>query len=122
MERAEVWRELYSLLRALCLRSGVESPYGKGDFWIVDDDWGGQLHKICVFRISFITKRLVGDIQALLQTQFADWGVMFQLEILNAVETIPPEGLVVYADAIEEAWDRDLLIRVFQKEFAFGLQ
>jgi len=69
-----------------------------------------------------ITKRLVGDIQALLQTQFADWGVMFQLEILNAVETIPPEGLVVYADAIEEAWDRDLLIRVFQKEFAFGLQ
>jgi hypothetical protein len=62
---------------------------------------------------------LVSDVQALLDSQLADWGVMFQLEIKDSPEIIPPEGLIVYADSIEEAWDAEQLARVFGRAFAF---
>jgi len=88
----------------------------RGDFWLVDDDWGGHLQKVCVFRIGFVTRRLVSDVQALLDSEFSDWGVMIQLEINDSSESIPPEGLIVYADSVEEAWDAEQLVRVFGKK------
>jgi hypothetical protein len=117
--RAEDWKQLYPLLRSVLLQAGSESSFGDGDFWLVDDDWGGHLQKVCVFRIGFLTRRLVSDVQALLDNQFPDWGVMFQLEIKDSPESIPPEGLVVYADQVEEAWDAEQLARVFGKAFVF---
>ena len=112
--RDEDWKRLYPLLRGLLLQAGSESPYDdEGDLRLVDDDWGGHLHKVCVFRIDFITRKLVDDVQTLLSRDFPDWGVMFQLEIKDALEEVPPDGLIVYADSIEEAWDADRLLRIF---------
>ncbi len=68
--RAREWKLLYALLRSVMARGGTESPVGNGDFWLVDDDWGGHLQKVSVFRIGFITKRLVSDVQMLLDSQF----------------------------------------------------
>ncbi len=119
--RDEDWKRLYPLLRSLLLQAGSESPSGEGDFWLVDDDWGGHLHKVCVFRIDFVTRKLVDDLQVLLSGDFPDWGVMFQLEIKGAPEEVPPEGLIIYADSLEEAWDADRLFAIFGKEFVFRL-
>jgi hypothetical protein len=58
-------------------------------------------------------------VQALLDSEFSDWGVMIQLEINDSSESIPPEGLIVYADSVEEAWNAEQLARVFGKKFVF---
>jgi hypothetical protein len=90
--RGEDWKRLCPLLRGLLLQAGNESPYGEGDFWIVDDDWGGHLHKVCVYRIGFITRMLVDEVPVLAR-DFPDWGVMFQLEIKGAPGEFPQKDL-----------------------------
>ena len=111
------WRRLYARLRPLLTKHGKESPYGDGDFWLVDDDWGGELHKICVSNIRFLSRDVVKEIQNLLKTEFPSWGVMCQLEITNAKLRVPPEGIVIYGDRVEEAWDPSMLRNVLGDAF-----
>jgi hypothetical protein len=113
------WSALYASLRSLLQRRGHESPFGEGDFWLVDDDWGGALQKVCVFRIAFLTPPLVVEVQELLRGRFPGWGVMFQLEIGGSTDVVPPEGLVVYHDRIDEAWNKAKLKAVLGEDFAW---
>ena len=113
------WSALYERLLEVLRRRGVESPFGDADFWVVDDDWGGNLQKVCIFRAPFLTRELVQEVQNILQSEFPDWGVMFQLEIGGSTDLVPPEGITVYRSRIEQAWDKTKLREVLGDEFCW---
>ena len=46
--REEFWEALYERLHDALSEFGKNDADGDGDYWIVDDDWGGLHHKICV--------------------------------------------------------------------------
>ena len=123
-EQSKQWTELYEQLRALLSAHGKESPFGRADFWLVDDNWGGNLQKVSVFNIAFLTPELAKRVQELVASPaFTGWGVMFALELEyegEPVRTVPPDGIFVYSDRIEEAWDRDSLRAVFGRSFAWN--
>jgi hypothetical protein len=108
--RDNQWVALYARLLKLLSASGKNDAYGKGDFWLLDDDRGGERQqKVCVFRPEFLTRELVAQVQELLRSGFADWGVMFDLSEMQEPRIEGARGIIVYADRIQEEWDKDLL-------------
>lgn len=75
---------------------------------------------MCVFRIEFLSRVLVERVQSLLISTAPYWGVMFQLEIKAARGKVPPQGLIVYAGRVEEAWNRKRLAKLFGKAFGWA--
>jgi hypothetical protein len=80
-EQDTEWRLLYAKLSGLLESAGDPDPYGNGDYWLVDDDWGSKQHKICIFRIESVSSTLIEAIQKILQPFGPDWEVLIALEI-----------------------------------------
>src|SRR6201988_766272 len=100
--RDEQWAALYDRLLKLLSAAGKNDAYGKGDFWLLDDDWGDTpLQKVRVFRPEFLTRELTEQVQKLLLSGFADWGVMFDLSGMQEPRIEGARGIVVYQDRIE---------------------
>jgi hypothetical protein len=74
------WEALYFELKELLSGQGKEDPYGNGDFWIVDDNYGSPQHKVCVFEVSFITQPLALEVQRLLRKHSLAWEVLFAFD------------------------------------------
>jgi hypothetical protein len=108
-EQDTEWRLLYAKLSGLLESAGDPDPYGNGDYWLVDDDWGSKQHKICIFRIESVSSTLIEAIQKILQPFGPDWEVLIALEIQDKRYTGGPEGLTVTAQTVRQDWDRRLL-------------
>lgn len=104
-EREKEWANLYTIIRKSLGLLGTENAFGEADFWIVDDDYGGTAHKLCIHKLSFLRPQLITAIQKALKP-FPAWQVMIQLEIEIEGTPLPPEGIVIYSDRVEQHWDR----------------
>ncbi|MET3442954.1 hypothetical protein ABIC94_003743 [Variovorax paradoxus] len=98
--RDDEWQTLYRSLGATLSRFGEEDAYGKGDYWIVDDDYGDTSHKVCVSRLAFITPELVAAVQRSL-SDVPHWRVLLQVD--EEVNGLPASstGLTVCFDSVE---------------------
>jgi hypothetical protein len=77
---------------------GTESAFGDGDFWLLDDDWGYDSHKVYVFSIGYLTREITDRAQALLARYVDDWTIVFTFDVNNSgqpVATLKPMGLIV---------------------------
>lgn len=103
-QRSQEWSALYAALSDLLPRFGNEDPYGKGDYWLVDDDWGDVAHKICVARQALMTAKLVRTIQNQL-LGMPHWRVLIQVD--EEVHGAPASstGITVFYDRIESSAD-----------------
>jgi hypothetical protein len=99
--RDQRWTALYQELLELLERFGKDHPSGEGDFWLVDDDWGGQHHKICIANQKFWSDDVKYSIQNILKKKYNDWGVFVVYD-----DNSKREGFIVYADDIttEPRW------------------
>lgn len=76
-EHAE-WKEMYGLLLDILERHGRHDPFGDGDFFLVDDDYGSKQHKIECTSKAVFTPVLAAEIQQLLES-FKGWEVTVAL-------------------------------------------
>lgn len=116
-----LWEQSYPALLAVLQRHGVDSPTGKGDFWLLDDDYGCPEHLLYVFRLEVLTPCLVADMQSVLRAPAMDgWTIRVTLD-LTAPEaaTIPAQGLIVSRHAVEEHWNSQALHARFGDTFHF---
>jgi hypothetical protein len=104
-EQDKEWAALYVTLRKSLASLGTENAFGEGDYWIVDDNYGDKAHKLCIHKLSFLRPPALASMQTALQ-RFPGWRIVVQMEAeVNGVP-LPPEGLVIYADGVEQHWDR----------------
>ena len=94
--RDERWEALYDELGAALALFGNNGPSGDGDFWLIDDDWGRQHHKICVTNPKFWSHHVQDIIRAILARSFSDWGVFVVFE-----DGSGRPGFIVYEDGVE---------------------
>jgi hypothetical protein len=92
--REERWERLYNELLDALAPLGKNDAVGDGDFWLVDDDWGGHHHKICVAKPEFWSCVVEDEIRKVLAGSFQDWGVFVVFEC-----GVDRPGLIVYADS-----------------------
>ena len=74
-------------------------------------------HKVCIFNIGFLSPELTADVQRLLRRDFPGCVVWFQIEVIEPGIEVPLPGMRVFADRVEQDWDRDLLRSIFQEPF-----
>jgi hypothetical protein len=110
-------RALYASLEQLLGTRGTSNAFGKGDYWIVDDSWVPRSHKVCIFNIEFLTQQLAQEVQLLLKQKFLACQVWFQIEVVEPGVPIPLPGIRVFADRIEQDWDRDKMRSTFKNRF-----
>ncbi len=108
---------LYAAFEKLLSARGKSDPFGKGDYWIVDDGWVRHSHKVCIFDIGFLSPELVTDVQHLLRRDFPACVLWFQIEVSEPGVEIPTTGIRVFADRVEQDWDRGLLRSIFKDRF-----
>jgi hypothetical protein len=104
-ERKKRWDILYEKLSKSLGALGQENAYGDGDFWLVDDDYGDTAHKLCLTKLSFLQPQVIKAIQSSLRS-YPDWRVLIQMEAELNGEQLPPEGLMIYTDHVEQHWDK----------------
>jgi hypothetical protein len=95
--REEEWEALYSELLTLLAQFGRNDPFGDGDYWLVDDDWGGHRQKVCVSSPTFWSHDVQVAIQELLKRSFTHWGMVVVFEKASGLDR---PGLAVYAKRI----------------------
>jgi hypothetical protein len=94
--REERWEALYDRLFDDLAEVGKNDACGDGDYWIVDDDWGGLEQKICVTQPGFWTDAIQARVRRILDEDFRDWGVFVVFE-----DGSRRRGLIIYFDHLE---------------------
>ncbi len=80
------WQALYGSLLAALRRHGVHDPFGGGDFYLVEDDYGSTQHKIECSSASAFTPALAEEIQQVLKPFDRPWQVIVALPAVGATE------------------------------------
>src|SRR5262249_28041961 len=88
------WQALYGRLRECLAALGKHDASGNGDYWIVDDDWGGHHHKVCITNPTFWSPSAESAIRETLAPS-PNWGVYVVFEFKPK-----QPGLIVYADGL----------------------
>ncbi|MCE2947780.1 MAG: hypothetical protein ACK515_01700 [bacterium] len=101
------WKVLYDAVQAVCAKYGTEDPYGTGDYWLVDDNWGGVSQKLVVSSPSFLTPALVAELAACIEkTQLYGAQILVALELNASAGKLPPMmGLLIGSQGATEEWD-----------------
>ncbi|HWT18507.1 MAG TPA: hypothetical protein VN280_06295 [Variovorax sp.] len=104
--RSHEWQALYDALHSALASRGAEDACGKGDYWLVDDDYGDTTQKLCVFRPSLLEPSLIPLFQKTLGT-YSHWRLMVQLEVQVDGVLDTSNGFVVYSNKVEPHWVSD---------------
>ena len=112
-------KELYLCLEELLSGQGKGNAFGQGDYWIVDDSWVPRSHKVCIFNIEFFTPQLARNVQQLLKEKFPACQVWFQIEVVEPGIPIPLPGVRIFADRIEQDWNRLEMKSMFKDRFSW---
>lgn len=94
----ETWQALYVELLAVLERHGVHDPFGGGDFFLIDDDYGSTQHKIECTSESAFTPTVAEEIRHLLEPLERKWEVIVALPAIGGRE----HGFAITKDACIE--------------------
>lgn len=119
--QAKEWEALYDELGVLLEKHGTQNPFGEGDFWLVDDNYGSPQHKVCVTRITFLTRPVAVEVQRTLRKYSLGWEVLFSLDKPELRPTDDDLGVLVRKSDIKEYWSAERMKAEFGTDFRWGL-
>ncbi|MCW5574773.1 MAG: hypothetical protein KIT13_01645 [Burkholderiales bacterium] len=119
-QRRQEWFALYEELRSVLATFGREDPYGKGDFWLVEDDYGGYTHKVCVTRLPFLTGAVAAAVQRTIAKYPSPWEVVIALDYPDPSRPIEGEGVLVRRSKVEQQWNPERLISRYGEDFRWS--
>ena len=103
------WFRLYDELLCYLSTKGCCDPFGKADFFVLNDDWGNSQQKIFVQNEDFLTEEIIYKIKEILQ-RFPNWEVIVQMDLPEwDGRDILPMGLIVSALEIKDDLRREFL-------------
>lgn len=118
--RDDTWSASRQALRAVLERHGRHGTAPDADFLIAEENQGGDMHFVYVFKIRPLSSRLVADVMRLLERDYPGRSVLFGLAMSTPDDgPVQPDGLVVHAGLVDELWDRDALAARFGPEFTW---
>ncbi len=112
-KQEETWGDLYEKIRTLLNQHGREDSLGKGDYWLIDDNWGALQHKIEIQNLVLLKPEVVLLLQALLQ-KVPRWEIVVAVHIPGTENSWPPMGLIIRGHEIVDGLQRQHFPREFQ--------
>jgi hypothetical protein len=104
--------KLYDVLEPLFAAHGT--PYE--DYHLQDDNWPLLTHNIYFVKVELLTPSLIEEVQQLLKERFPTCMLLVNIGTKEPFEDVRVV-MRVYADRIEEDWDRDALRAIFKDKF-----
>jgi hypothetical protein len=103
--REQEWQRIYDSLFAYLQQFGKNDICPAGEFWLVEDDWGGAQQKICIFDPKVLTQEFVRKLQAFMLDVAPDWSVIVAMDFPDI--PMPENGmwLVVTGRDVQYHWD-----------------
>lgn len=111
--RAAEWQVLHDRTTNLLDQFGKKDSFGRGDYWLVDDDWGDYRQKLEVQNLSLLQPRVMKLLQALL-AGYPDWEVMFRVDVVGKENEWPAMGLIIHENEIIDDLHQEFLPEAFR--------
>jgi hypothetical protein len=111
--REAEWRVLHDRITETLDRYGKKDAFGRGDYWLVDDDLGGYRQKLEVQNVNLLQPHIIKSLQTLL-AGYPDWEIMFRVAVLGTENDWPAMGLIIHDDEIIDDLRREFLPEEFR--------
>ncbi len=111
--RQAEWKILHDRISETLDRYGKKDAFGRGDYWLVDEDLGSYRQKLEVQNLNLLRPHIIKSLQALL-VRYPNWEIMFRIAPLGKENVWPAMGLVIHDDEIIDDLRREFLPEAFR--------
>jgi hypothetical protein len=112
-KQVSIWDRLYEQVTGLLARYGMEDSVGKGDYWVVDDNYGWRRSQVEIHNLKMLRPEIVNDLRSLL-TDLPDWEITVTIDIPGKEKVWPVMGLTIRKHEIIDGLQRHLFPVEFQ--------
>lgn len=102
------WSAVYEAIAGVLRKHGTEDPYGKGDYWILDENWGPRQQKVEFHNLRMLSPPIIYALRDVLQA-YADWEIVIGIDVPGKENDWPPMGLIVRDREIVDGLQRSYL-------------
>jgi hypothetical protein len=107
------WSLLYDRITETLDRFGQKNAFGKGDYWLVDDNWGWHRHQIEVQNLNLLKPYVIKSLRALL-AEYPNWDITVRVGVPGKENSWPGMGVIIYHDKIIDELQREFLPEEFR--------
>lgn len=111
--QAREWQALYDKILSTLGRFGRDDPFGKGDYYLLDENWGWHVHQLEVQNLALFQPTCIYALQELL-AEYPDWEIAVRVVTPETVDTWPVMGVVIAGDEIIDELQREYLPAEFR--------
>jgi hypothetical protein len=112
-DQARDWQILHDAITRVLDRYGRKNAFGKGDYWLVDDNYGPRRHRLEFQNLDLFRTDILQQLQAVL-AGYPDWRITIQVDVPGTEKIWPGMGLIVYENEIIDELQRDFLPERFR--------
>lgn len=111
--RDKIWSRLYRQLVGFFEHYGLEDACGRGDFWVVDDNYGWRRHYVYLFNLDLLTPSIVKAVHRFLD-DYSGWEIVLVVDVVEKEKEWPPMGVTIRKHEIIDGLQRQYLPARFQ--------
>jgi hypothetical protein len=114
----EEWDGLYAKIKSILPQWGVDDDFGKGDYLVVDDNYGSNSQNIEVHNLKMLDPIIVVALRRLL-SEYPGWTIVMSVDVPGK-EAWPPMGVKIRKHEIIDGLRREYLPKEYQSLRYFG--
>lgn len=112
-KQADEWQLLYERVTGLLAQYGKENPIGKGDYLVVDDNYGWRRITIEVQKLKMFEPKIVNSLRGVL-IDFPEWEIVAAVDVPDKKKVWPIMGLTIRKHEIIDGLQRQYFPAEFQ--------
>lgn len=113
------WQILHDRITETLDPFGTKDPFGKGDYWLLDENWGWEQQQLEIQNLSLLHPSIVKALQALLAA-CPHWDISVSVAVPGIGDDWPGMGLLIYQDEIIDELQRGYFPPAFRNFFYEG--
>lgn len=107
------WHELNRRVTNLLDQFGRKDAFRRGDYWLLDDNWGRRRQDVEIQDLKFLRPAIVDSLRALL-SDYPRWEIWMQVDVPGKEDEWPGMGLIIHKDGILDELQRSYLPAEFR--------
>jgi hypothetical protein len=107
------WLLLYEQIVKTLDQFGKRDAFRKGDYWLVDDNWGWRRQQLEIQNLDFLAPRVVTSLQNLL-ADYPTWEITVRVDVPGKENSWPGMGVIIHSDEVVDELKREFLPKEFR--------
>ncbi len=102
------WQILHDRITIVLDPFGEKNHIRKGDYWLVDDNYGWESHIMEVQNLDLFRPEIIGLLQQELSL-YPGWDIRMGVDVVGKEKEWPGMGIIIYPDEVIDELQRDYL-------------